>query len=90
MGENWLSRLQAEAMEERAYWDIQKLTDTPNKIQDAYFSSFVQLDFQRDHNKIYYKQLREYLAKQKKNWPNLNILCVPSNPQVQNNKINWI
>ncbi|MFC2016980.1 hypothetical protein ACFLUD_01030 [Chloroflexota bacterium] len=86
----WLNRLQPEAMKERADWDIQKLTDTPNKIQNAYSLNFVQLDFQRDHNKTYYKQLREYLAKQKKNWPNLNILCVPSNPQVQNNKINWI
>jgi len=86
----WLNRLQPEAMKERADWDIQKLTDTPNKIQTAYFLNFVQLDFQRDHNKTYYKQLREYLAKQKKNWSNLDILCVPSNPQMQNSKINWI
>ena len=86
----WLNRFRSDRMVERIDWDIQKLTATPNKIQNAYFLNFVQLDFQRDHNKTYYKKLREYLAKQKKNWPNLNILCVPSNPQVQNNKINWI
>jgi len=86
----WLNRLRPDNMVERAEWDIQKLTDTPNKIQSAYFLNFVQLDFRRDHNKTYYKQLREYLVKQKKNWPNLNILCVPSNPQLQNNTDNWL
>ncbi len=86
----WLNRLRPDNMVKRAEWDIQKLTDTPNKIQSAYFLNFVQLDFRRDHNKTYYKQLREYLVKQKKNWPNLNILSVPSNSQLQNNTDNWL
>ena len=86
----WLNRLRPDNMVKRAEWDIQKLTDTPNKIQSAYFLNFVQLDFRRDHNKTYYKQLREYLVKQKKNWPNFNILCVPSNSKLQNNTDNWL
>ncbi|GAI04155.1 unnamed protein product [marine sediment metagenome] len=78
----WLNRLSPDNMVKRAEWDIQKLTDTPNKIQNSYFLNFVQLDFRHEQNKTYYKQLREYLIKQKQNWPNLNILCVSSDSKL--------
>ena len=78
----WLNRLRPENMAERADWDIKKLTDTPNNVQNPYFLNFVQLDFRREQNKKYYLQLREYLIKQKQNRPNLNILCVSSNSEL--------
>lgn len=87
----WLNRLRPGSMAERADWDIQKLTDTPNKIQNVYFLNFVQLNFEADYMKDYYRQLREYLSNQKMKWPILKILCVPSNPQIQpNSKENWL
>ncbi len=78
----WLNCLRPENMAERADWDIKKLTDTPNNVQNSYFLNFVQLDFRREQNKKYYLQLREYLIKQKQNRPNLNILCVSSNSEL--------
>ncbi len=77
-------------MKERVDWDIKKLTDKPNNIQNAYFLNFVQLDFKRDIYEAYYQQLRDYLLKQKKQFPKLNILCVPSDSQVHSNKANWL
>ena len=86
----WLNRLNPTNMAERADWDIQKLTDTPNNIQDAYFLNFVQLDFNREHNRIYYQQLREHLIEQKKNKPNLHVMCVPSDQQIKPAFENWL
>ncbi|MFC2033293.1 hypothetical protein ACFLUB_02080 [Chloroflexota bacterium] len=86
----WLNRLQPEAMKEGVNWDIQKLTDTPNKVKDAYLLNFVQLDFKRDIYEAYYQQLRDYLLEQKKQFPKLNILCVPSVAQMQNSTDNWL
>jgi hypothetical protein len=85
----WLNRLQPEAMKERVDWDIQKLTDEAKNVKNTYFLNFVQLDFQREHNKTYYQQLRDYLARQKK--PGLNISCVPSDPSIQRRvNENWL
>ncbi len=86
----WLNRLQINAMKERAGWDIQKLTDTPNNIQNAYFLNFVQLDFKRVQNRMYYQQLRNYLREQKRKHTELNILCVTSDPQFQSTSQNWL
>ena len=84
----WLNRLQTKAMMKRADWDIQKLTEEPHKVKVAYFLNFVQLDFKREHNKIYYQQLREYLSTRKH--PSLSILCVPSDNKLQNDTDNWL
>jgi hypothetical protein len=82
----WLARLP----HERADWDIQKLTDRPNKLLNAFFLNFVQLDFSRRHARDYYEELREYLISQLKKWPHLRILCVPSKSQVQLPSENWL
>jgi len=79
----WLNRLNHTNMADRVDWDIQKLTDTPNNIQDAYFLNFVQLDFTSKYMMDYYHTLRDYLINQKKEKPQLNILCVPSDPKLQ-------
>jgi len=84
----WLNRLRPENMANRADWDIKKLTDTPNNVQNAYFLNFVQLEFKSDYMNKYYHELREYLAKKKQ--PGLSILCVPSDPQVQSKSNNWL
>ena len=75
----WLARLPFE----RAEWDIQKLTESPNNILDVFFLNFVQLNFRRKHNREYYEKLRDYLTSQKRHWPELRILCVPSDRKVQ-------
>lgn len=87
----WQARLREEEMKELIDWDVQKLTDEPNKVQNAYFLNFVQLNFKSEHMRNYYFVLREYLNNQKKKWPALNILCVPSDRQVQfDQKDNWL
>jgi len=84
----WLNRLRSENMANRANWDIKKLTDKPNNVQNAYFLNFVQLDFKSDYMNKYYHELREYLTTKKQ--PGLSILCVPSDPQVQSKSNNWL
>ena len=86
----WLNRLQPQAMKERADWDIQKLTDEAKNVKNAYFLNFVQLDFKRNIYEEYYQQLRDYLLQQKKQFQNLNILCVPSDSQMHSNLANWL
>jgi hypothetical protein len=96
----WLNRLRPENMAKRADWDIKKLTDKPNKVQNAYFLNLVQLEFKpaymrsgymrSEYMRDYYNRLREYLSNQKKKWPDLNILCVPSDPEVQLKSDNWL
>ncbi|MFC2019034.1 hypothetical protein ACFLU4_03655 [Chloroflexota bacterium] len=81
----WLSR---QRIEDRADWDIQKLTDKPNNIQNAYFLNFVQLNTKP--MKEYYQELRNYLIEMKRKYPDLNILCVPSDYQIQPVKDNWL
>ena len=84
----WQARLNDGEVHELIEWDIRKLTEKPHKVKKAYFLNFVLLDFKRDHNEIYYNKLREYLSKQTK--PGLNILCVPSDSQLQNKAANWL
>lgn len=84
----WQSRLRQEDIEELVDWDIKKLTDKPNKVQNAYFLNFVQLEFKSDHMNKYYHELREYLATKKQ--LDLSILCAPSDPQVQSKSDNWL
>ncbi len=54
----WLARLPCE----RADWDIQKLTTPSNNVLNAFFLNFVGLDFRRQHNQDYYRELRECLT----------------------------
>lgn len=83
----WPARLKPD----RADWDIQKLTRQPTNILNAFFLNFVQLDFRRGRNREYYEKLRDYLTSRKRQWPNLRILCVPSDVRIQPKPArNWI
>jgi len=82
----WLARLP----HERADWDIQKLTESPNNVLNAFFLNFVQLDSSRQYMKDYYKELRDHLMCCKRQWPELRILCVPSNKNIQHSSKNWL
>lgn len=84
----WLNRLSPENMAERVDWDITKLTDKPNNVQNAYFLNFVQLNFKSDYMMQYYQELRDYLATKKQ--PGLSILCIPSDPKIQSVSANWL
>ena len=84
----WLNRLSPENMAERVDWDITKLTDKPNNVQNAYFLNFVQLDFKSDYMMRYYQELRDYLTTKKQ--PGLSILCIPSDPKIQSVSTNWL
>jgi len=78
----WLSRVRKN-MESRVNWDIEKLTEKPHNIKNTYFLNFVQLDFTSKYMEDYYHTLRDYLINQKKEQPQLNILCVPSDSKLQ-------
>lgn len=83
----WLTKLRRDI----ADWDIKKLTEKPNNILNAYFLNFVQSDFNRLNSKKRYQELREYLLHQKREYPHLNILCVPSDPKIQTDPSeNWL
>ncbi len=83
----WLARLPLG----RADWDIQKLTESPNNIRNAYFLNFVQLNFSRKIMKDYYQDLRKYLEGRKHKYPYLNILCVPCDTLIQPvSSKNWL
>jgi len=84
----WLNRLSPENMANRVDWDITKLTDKPNNVQNAYFLNFVQLNFKSDYMMQYYQELRDYLTTKKQ--PGLSILCIPSDPEVQSASNNWL
>ncbi len=84
----WLNRLSPENMAKRVDWDITKLTDKPNNVQNAYFLNFVQLNFKSDYMMQYYQELRDYLTTKKQ--PGLSILCIPSDPQIQSVSDNWL
>lgn len=84
----WLNRLSPENMAKRVDWDITKLTDKPNNIQNAYFLNFVQLNFKSDYMMQYYQELRDYLATKKQT--GLSILCIPSDPKIQSVSANWL
>ena len=84
----WLNRLRPENMAERVDWDIRKLTEKPNNVQNAYFLNFVQLNFKSDYMMQYYRELRDYLTTKKQ--PGLSILCTPSQPRVQSASDNWL
>jgi len=84
----WLNRLRPENMAERVDWDVRKLTEKPNNVQNAYFLNFVQLNFKSAHMMQYYQELRNYLITKKQ--PGLSILCIPSQLQVQSASNNWL
>lgn len=87
----WLARLRLEMLEKRVEWDIRKLTEPLSNVLNAFFLNFVQLDFNREHNQEYYEELRDYLTSQKRQWPELRILCVPSDVKIQPQPAhNWI
>ncbi len=77
-------------IQERIGWDIQKLTDQENAVEHPYFLNFVQLDFSRPQMKDYYHKLRNHLIEQANQWPQLKILCVPSDVKIQPQSNNWI
>ena len=83
----WLARLSFR----RADWDIRKLTEQPNNVQNAFFLNFIQLDFRRPYMQDYHRELREYLMGHRKRQPNLKILCVPSDATIQTGPSeNWL
>jgi hypothetical protein len=87
----WVDRLNTKEVLKRVKWDIKKLTDSDNLVQNPYFLNFVQLDFDREIMKEYYYKLREQLADQKTQWPMVKVLCVPSKREVQSQVSgNWI
>jgi hypothetical protein len=78
-------------LEERAKWDIQKLTEKPNNIVNAFFLNFAQLDFSRKDTQLYFEKLRNHLVRYKQRWPNLKILCVPSDKSILHySRQNWL
>lgn len=64
-------------------WDIEKLTDERNAVENAYFLNFVQLDFSRQQMRNFYQNLREYLMGKARCQPKLRILCVPHDKGIQ-------
>lgn len=85
----WLAKVKL--LRERADWDIQKLVELPNNVLNAFSLNFVQLDFRRKQNREYYEKLRDYFTCQKWRWPELRILCVPSDIGIQPQPaLNWI
>jgi len=75
-------------MADRVDWDITKLTDKPNNVQNACFLNFVQLKLKTDYIMKYYQELRDYLTTKKQ--PALSILCIPSDPKIQSASANWL
>jgi len=75
-------------MADRVDWDITKLTDKPNNVQNAYFLNFVQLNFKSDYMMQYYQELRDYLTTKKR--AGLRILFIPSDPKIQSVSANWL
>jgi hypothetical protein len=87
----WLNRSKQKAMEERVDWDIKKLVEPQNNVVNAFFLNFVQLDFSRKHNRVYYETLRDYLVFQKRQCQELRILCAASDSKIQPQSTdNWI
>lgn len=83
----WLARLKPK----RADWDVEKLTEQGNKVVNAFFLNFVQLDFNRKYNQDYYRNLLEHLVDHKITYPDLSILCVPSEKWIQpDSSDNWL
>lgn len=68
---------------EKVDWDIDKLTDPLNAVEQGYFLNFVQLDFGRQPMLDFYRDLRDYLTKKAHQWPKLRILCVPHDKKIQ-------
>ncbi len=71
-------------------WDIRKLTDRQNAVEHPYLLNFVQLDFSRQQMKDYYHRLQKHLIERAEQCPQLKILCVPSDIQIQPPSDNWI
>ena len=83
----WLARLQFQKIK----WDVDKLTEKPHKVLNAFLLNFVQLDFDKHYNQDYYKRLRQHLMCFKKKFPDVKILCVPSEKWVQaDSSDNWL
>lgn len=72
----------------RVEWDIKKLTDSENAVKHPYFLNFVGCGLQRMNK--YYVELRECLAGEKRQNPQLKILCAPSDPELRPQGDYWI
>lgn len=76
----WVDRAD---IRQKADWDIQKLTDPKNAVRHSYFLNFVQMDFGRRQMRDFYQNLRGYLMENARRWPELRILCVPHDKDIQ-------
>jgi hypothetical protein len=77
----WLARCNPRDMAERINWDINKLINSENEVQYAYFVNLVQLPHEKHYLK-FYRDLREYLGKIQHD--NLRILCAPGDMRFNN------
>ena len=82
----WHSASQVANGAERADPDIEKLMDPVNKVGNAYFLNFIEID---GHSPSY-RGFRAYLTKVKKKYPRINILCVPSLRATQDIAKDWV
>jgi hypothetical protein len=72
----------------RVEWDIEKLTCSENAVKQPYFLNFVGCGLERMRD--YYFELRECLAKEVKQHPQLKVLCVPSDAGLQAQGDYWL
>ena len=84
----WLARWSD--FQQRAGWDIRKLTDRQNAVGCPYLLNFVQLDFSRQQMKDYYHRLQKHLIERAEQCPQLKILYVSSNTEIQPQSDNWV
>lgn len=84
----WVARRQ---FEEIIKWDVEKLTEKPHKVLNAFLLNFVQLDFDKSHNQDYYKRLHQHLRGFKRKFPGMQIVCVPNEKWIQPDPSdNWL
>ena len=87
----WQAKLSWKKVDEYIDPDIQKLTDTENKVVHPYFLNFVQLDFEKkDVMKKYYIEFRQHIANLRSQWSNVRTLCVPNKIEIQPASENWL
>jgi hypothetical protein len=82
----WWNKLDAE----KANRDVEKLTAVGNKVENAFFLNFVRLGLLEQHSKDNFQSSRAYLVGKKKQWPHLNVLCVPDKAGHQARHLNWL
>lgn len=76
--------------QQRVGWDIRKRTDPQNAVEHPYLLNFGQVDFRRQKMKDYYHRLQKHLIERAEQYPQLKILYVSSNTEIQPQSDNWI